>query len=220
MRSSHKSRSRNKNNNNNNNRRSNPTNVVNRVFDSSGPEGKVRGTPQQIIDKYQSLASDAVLSGDRVNAENFLQHSEHYSRLLTEAQAEINARRDAQEAQRLQQQQNQQQNQQQQQQQQQKPAPNSNDAQPDVAGNAADLFPAKADNANLVETPENKAAPIKADKPVKAKKPEKKIEIKKPQAPAPEAPIAAKEVKEAPVAAKEAKEAPVAAKEAPDTAAE
>ncbi len=192
MRSSHKSRSRNK--NNNNNRRSNPTNVVNRVFDSSGPEGKVRGTPQQIIDKYQSLASDAVLSGDRVNAENFLQHSEHYSRLLTEAQTEINARRDAQEAQRLQQQQNQQQNQQQQKsQQQQKPATNSDDAQPDIAGNAAELFPAKADNANLVETPENKAAPAKADKPVKAKKTKKKVEIEKPQAPAPEAPVAAEE---------------------------
>ena len=41
-------------------------NVVNRVFDSSGPEGKVRGTPQQIIDKYLVLARDAQLSGDRV----------------------------------------------------------------------------------------------------------------------------------------------------------
>ena len=72
MRSSNKSRSRNK----NNNRRYNPGNVVNRVFDSSGPEGKVRGTPQQIIDKYQMLARDAQLSGDRVAYENFLQHSE------------------------------------------------------------------------------------------------------------------------------------------------
>ncbi len=54
-------------------------NVVNRVFDSSGPEGKVRGTPAQIIEKYQFLARDAQLSNDRVAAENFLQHAEHYT---------------------------------------------------------------------------------------------------------------------------------------------
>ena len=59
------------------------------MFDSSGPEGKVRGTPQQIIDKYQSLAHDSQLSGDRVSAENFQQHSEHYARLLLQAQKEI-----------------------------------------------------------------------------------------------------------------------------------
>jgi hypothetical protein len=63
-------------------------NVVNRVFDSSGPEGKVRGTPQQIIDKYNQLARDAQLSNDRVAAENFQQHAEHYLRMLAEAQRE------------------------------------------------------------------------------------------------------------------------------------
>lgn len=105
MRSSNKSRSRNKNQNQN---RRPSANVVNRVFDSSGPEGKVRGTPQQIIDKYQALARDAQLSGDRVAAENFLQHSEHYVRLLNEAMQEQNARREQQEAQQLQQQQAQQ----------------------------------------------------------------------------------------------------------------
>ena len=60
-------------------------NIVNRVFDSSGPEGKVRGTPQQIIEKYLILARDAQLSNDRVAAENFLQHAEHYTRMLGEA---------------------------------------------------------------------------------------------------------------------------------------
>ena len=85
MRPPGKSRNRNKNNGS----RLNPGNVINRVFDSSGPEGKVRGTPQQIIDKYLSLAHDSQLSGDRVSAENFQQHSEHYSRLLLEAQKEI-----------------------------------------------------------------------------------------------------------------------------------
>ncbi len=62
-------------------------NVVNRVYDSAGPEGKVRGTPQQIIDKYLSLARDAQTTGDRVVAENFLQHAEHYQRLLIQAAA-------------------------------------------------------------------------------------------------------------------------------------
>ena len=95
MRTSNKSRSRNK----NNNRRQNPGNVINRVFDSSGPEGRVRGTPQQIIDKYQSLASDAMLAGDRIAHENFLQHSEHYSRLLVVAQKELDAKRDQQQKQ-------------------------------------------------------------------------------------------------------------------------
>ncbi len=78
-------------------------NIVNRVFDSSGPEGKVRGTPQQIIDKYLILARDAQLGNDRVAAENFLQHAEHYTRMLSEAQreaqAEADARRQQQEAQ-------------------------------------------------------------------------------------------------------------------------
>ncbi|TVP70409.1 MAG: DUF4167 domain-containing protein [Rhodobacteraceae bacterium] len=75
-------------------------NIVNRVFDSSGPEGKVRGTPQQIIEKYQVLARDAQLSNDRVAAENFQQHAEHYTRLLAQAMREQQAE---QEARRLQQ---------------------------------------------------------------------------------------------------------------------
>ena len=74
-------------------------NIVNRVFDSSGPEGKVRGTPQQIIEKYNQLARDAQLGGDRVATENFQQHAEHYTRMLAEAMREQEARREAQEAQ-------------------------------------------------------------------------------------------------------------------------
>jgi len=88
-----KSRSRNKSNRN----RPSGANVVNRVFDSSGPEGKVRGTPQQIIDKYNQLARDAQLSNDRVALENFQQHAEHYTRLLADAQREAEARREEQE---------------------------------------------------------------------------------------------------------------------------
>ena len=82
MRSS-KSHSRSKSNRNNNR---SVGNIVNRVFDSNGPEGKVRGTPQQIIDKYNQLARDAQLANDRVATENFQQHAEHYLRMLAEAQ--------------------------------------------------------------------------------------------------------------------------------------
>lgn len=46
----------------------------------------MRGTPQQIIDKYQSLARDKATSGDRVMSEAFLQHAEHYMRILTASQ--------------------------------------------------------------------------------------------------------------------------------------
>lgn len=83
MRSS-KNRSRSK-----SNRQRSLGNIVNRVFDSSGPESKVRGTPQQIIEKYLILARDAQLSNDRVAEQNFLQHAEHYTRMLSEAQREM-----------------------------------------------------------------------------------------------------------------------------------
>ena len=101
MRSSQKSgrgRGKNNNRNKNNNRDSHSPN---RVYESAGPEGKVRGTPQQIIDKYQALARDYQLSGDRVMAENFLQHAEHYTRILVaaqEAQAERQAQQQANQA--------------------------------------------------------------------------------------------------------------------------
>ena len=95
MRSS-KSRSR---GNKNRNNRPSGGNLINRVFDSNGPDGKVRGTPQQIIEKYNQLHRDAQLSGDRVNSENFAQHAEHYLRLLAEAQREVDAKREEQEAQ-------------------------------------------------------------------------------------------------------------------------
>lgn len=82
-----------------NRQQNNGGNVVNRVFDSSGPEGKVRGTPQQIIDKYNQLTRDAQLSNDRVAAENFSQHAEHYTRMLAVAQRETDTRREQQEVQ-------------------------------------------------------------------------------------------------------------------------
>ena len=90
MRPSSKSRNRNR-----NNRRTSSGNIINRVFESAGPDGKVRGTPQQVIEKYSVLAHDAQLSGDRVAAENFMQHSEHYNRILSEAQRENELKQDS-----------------------------------------------------------------------------------------------------------------------------
>ena len=52
------------------------------VYESNGPDVKVRGTPQQILDKYLTLARDAQSSGDRVLAESYLQYAEHYFRIL------------------------------------------------------------------------------------------------------------------------------------------
>lgn len=54
----------------------------NHVFDSSGPDLRVRGTAQQLFEKYLQLGRDATGSGDRVMAESYFQHAEHYFRIL------------------------------------------------------------------------------------------------------------------------------------------
>ncbi|MBT6511305.1 MAG: DUF4167 domain-containing protein, partial [Rhodospirillaceae bacterium] len=54
----------------------------NQSFDSTGPDVKVRGTAQQVADKYLALARDASSSSDLVAAENYLQHAEHYQRIV------------------------------------------------------------------------------------------------------------------------------------------
>lgn len=57
-------------------------NVRAQVFDSNGPEVRIRGTAYQIQEKYAALAKDASSVGDRVLAESYLQHAEHYQRLI------------------------------------------------------------------------------------------------------------------------------------------
>ena len=57
-------------------------NPVNRSYDSNGPDVRVRGTASQVYEKYQALARDAMASGDRVMAENYSQHAEHYYRIV------------------------------------------------------------------------------------------------------------------------------------------
>lgn len=54
----------------------------NHVFDSNGPDGRIRGNAQQLCEKYNQHGRDALSSGDRVAAESFFQYVEHYSRLL------------------------------------------------------------------------------------------------------------------------------------------
>ncbi len=68
--------------NNRSNSRRGPSNNRSNSFDSNGPDVKVRGNANQICEKYQSLARDATSSGDRVMAENYLQHAEHYQRIV------------------------------------------------------------------------------------------------------------------------------------------
>jgi hypothetical protein len=67
----------------NNNRK--PGNSRNQIFDSNGPGARVRGNSAQIYEKYQQLARDASSAGDRVAAEGFYQHAEHYYRLMDAA---------------------------------------------------------------------------------------------------------------------------------------
>jgi Domain of unknown function (DUF4167) len=62
-------------------------NPLSRVYDSNGPDVKVRGTAQTIAEKYLQLGRDAQSSGDIVAAESYYQHAEHYLRIVAAAQA-------------------------------------------------------------------------------------------------------------------------------------
>ena len=67
------------------NSRGRQQNIRNQQMDSNGPGGRLRGTPQQVLDRYLALARDASAAGDTVLAENLWQHAEHYTRLLNAA---------------------------------------------------------------------------------------------------------------------------------------
>lgn len=75
--------------NNNNNNRGRHQNTRNQTFDSNGPEGRVRGSATQVLERYLAQARDAQAAGDNVLAENFFQHAEHYYRLLSAANAQM-----------------------------------------------------------------------------------------------------------------------------------
>jgi len=68
-------------------------NPLSRNFESNGPDVKVRGNAAHVAEKYLQLARDAQSSGDPVLAENYLQHAEHYFRIVAAAQPQ-NQQRD------------------------------------------------------------------------------------------------------------------------------
>jgi hypothetical protein len=82
-------RNRNNNNNNNNNNNRRGQNPMTRVFESNGPDIKIRGTASHVAEKYVQLARDARSSSDPVAAENYYQHAEHYFRLIAAAQEQF-----------------------------------------------------------------------------------------------------------------------------------
>ncbi len=82
-------RNRNNNNNNNNNNNRRGQNPMTRVYESNGPDIKIRGTASHVAEKYVQLARDARSSGDPVAAENYYQHAEHYFRLIAAAQEQF-----------------------------------------------------------------------------------------------------------------------------------
>jgi hypothetical protein len=71
----------------NNNRRG--QNPLTRIYESNGPDVKIRGTASHVADKYMQLARDAQSSGDPVAAENYYQHAEHYFRLIAAVQEQF-----------------------------------------------------------------------------------------------------------------------------------
>jgi Domain of unknown function (DUF4167) len=84
MRNGQNKRMRGRNNQHHHHRKS--QNPMARVFESNGPDVKIRGNPSHIAEKYIQLARDAQSSGDPIAAENYYQHAEHYNRLIAAAQ--------------------------------------------------------------------------------------------------------------------------------------
>ena len=63
-----------------------PSNPGSRVFESNGPDVKIRGNAAHVSEKYLTLARDAQASGDPIASENYLQHAEHYLRIIAASQ--------------------------------------------------------------------------------------------------------------------------------------
>src|SRR6201999_4581868 len=82
-------RNRNNNNNNNNNNNRRGQNPMTRIFESNGPDIKIRGTASHVAEKYVQLARDARSSRSPGAAENYYQHAEHFFRLIAAAQEQL-----------------------------------------------------------------------------------------------------------------------------------
>lgn len=68
-----------------------PQNPLARNYESNGPDVKIRGTAAHVAEKYMSLARDALASGDTIAAESYLQHAEHYNRIIMAAHSQAAA---------------------------------------------------------------------------------------------------------------------------------
>ncbi|ETR77488.1 hypothetical protein X566_07445 [Afipia sp. P52-10] len=101
MRNGQNKRMRNRNNNHNNNNNRRGQNPLTRVYESNGPEIKIRGTASHLAEKYVQLARDAQGSGDPVAAENYYQHAEHYFRIIAAAQEQFRQNQPQQHQQRI-----------------------------------------------------------------------------------------------------------------------
>jgi hypothetical protein len=75
-------RSRGRGSNNNGGRRQNNVPLRHQTFDSNGPDVRIRGNAFQVYEKYVTLARDAQTAGDRIAAESYFQHAEHYFRII------------------------------------------------------------------------------------------------------------------------------------------
>lgn len=64
------------------------------VFDSNGPDVRIRGTAHQVFEKYQALSKDAASAGDRILAESYSQHAEHYQRIINSWEEDVRRRQD------------------------------------------------------------------------------------------------------------------------------
>lgn len=91
MRPNQQNKNRSRGRNNGGRKHNNP---LSRNFESNGPDVKIRGNASHIAEKYLQLARDAQASGDSVMAENYLQHAEHYFRILSAAQPQQQPRND------------------------------------------------------------------------------------------------------------------------------
>lgn len=63
-----------------NNKKNTPSRM--KVFDSNGPDVRIRGTAWQVTEKYMALAKDAESANDYIMAESYRQHAEHYQRII------------------------------------------------------------------------------------------------------------------------------------------
>lgn len=72
-----------------------PQHSANRSYESNGPDVKIRGSASHIAEKYMTLSRDAQSSGDEVSAQNYMQHAEHYLRVVAAAQSFQNSQQGA-----------------------------------------------------------------------------------------------------------------------------